>query len=60
MWMKLRDWWRGYTDADMESMQNKLQEEHEAGSVIPLTPQEYAAFRDLLGWEPYFFSQTKN
>jgi hypothetical protein len=43
----LRDWWRGYSDADLRSLYWKLDEVAPAGSIIQLTNREYAAFLDL-------------
>lgn len=44
--MSLRDWWRGYSDADMQSLDLKLLQSagSKPGSLTYLSPSEMAAF----------------
>lgn len=46
-WTRLRDWWRGYTDADVDSLQTKWAEAQAkpAGHLIRLTAGEDKALR---------------
>jgi len=43
---RVRDWWRGYTDADVAALRDRLGEAH-PGEVISLTRAEIRAFGDL-------------
>lgn len=43
---KLRNKWRGWSAADLESLQRKLVEEKRPGAMIPLTRRESNALRD--------------
>lgn len=47
LWIQLMDWWRGYTDADVDSLQTKWRDAQDkpAGSVVRLTPGEDKALR---------------
>lgn len=42
---KIRDWWRGYSDADVQTMRAKLSGKYKAGEIVWLTPGEMAAMR---------------
>lgn len=43
----IRDWWRGFSDADMASMLEKLASPHmrEPGSMLSITHAELRAYR---------------
>lgn len=40
---KLQEWWRGYSDADVESLRLKLAGNLTPGALTWLTPGEFAA-----------------
>ena len=42
---KLRDLWRGYSDADIGSLHEKLCRDHAAGEVVMFTAREWRALR---------------
>jgi hypothetical protein len=42
----VRDWWRGYSFADLESVHRKMHENRRPGAVIPVTDGEMRALRD--------------
>jgi hypothetical protein len=46
----LRDWWRGYSEADVLSVCAKLKRETRPGAVIPITQREEKALRDPRTW----------
>lgn len=39
----LRDWWRGFTDADRQSAIGKTYGPHQPGGIIPVTHAELRA-----------------
>lgn len=43
---RLKDWWRGYQDKDVETLRAKLEapESLKIGAVIEVTAQEYRAW----------------
>jgi hypothetical protein len=44
----IRDWWRGYSDADVWSLANRIQPDFPAGvpgAIVPLTNGEWRALR---------------
>jgi hypothetical protein len=43
--VSLKDWWRGYTDADIASLNEKLTRGSGTGEIIWLTPGEGTALR---------------
>jgi len=45
LWKALRDWWRGYSWADVESVHRKMYENRRPGAVIPVTDREMRALR---------------
>ncbi len=44
--LKFRDWWRGYSDEDVESLWRKLDANKKPGKITRLTRREYRAFVD--------------
>lgn len=50
---RLRDWWRGYSDADRESVRQKLTpiSPQDAGKITWVTHAEMEAIRDLANVE---------
>ena len=46
----IRDWWRGYSDADVASVCRKMSENSRLGAVIPITERESKALRDPRTW----------
>lgn len=45
--LKLRDWWRGYTEADVASVYYKVTTDIMPGKLTRLTPAEWRAWRAL-------------
>ena len=52
----IRDWWRGYTDADIASLGLKMANGAKPGGVIRLTAGEWAAFQAGHSHPPTYFS----
>jgi len=46
----LRDWWRGYSEADVLSVCAKMTNDARPGAVIPITTREQKALRDPRTW----------
>jgi len=42
----IRDWWRGYSQADLDSYRAKMAEPTWLGKVIPVTKRELRAMMD--------------
>lgn len=46
--IRLRDWWRGYTNEDLASVMRKTEGKFERGQCIGMTFAEYKAWRALM------------
>jgi hypothetical protein len=52
VYTRLRDWWRGYSEADVESVRNKIHANRIPGTIIPITAREQKAISsDARTWE---------
>lgn len=49
---RIRDWWRGYSDADVLTLRHKLTGTHKPGSIVYLTTGEMAAMRQTMVFMP--------
>lgn len=47
---KLRDWWRGYSDQDVESVISKMRVDKRPGGVVLITNREMMALSDERTW----------
>lgn len=43
---RIRDWWRGYSDADIASLRAKFEANRRPYAVIPVTNAEMRALND--------------
>ena len=43
--IRIRDWWRGYTNDDIASVMRKIEGPHKPGAVIHFTSAEHLAWR---------------
>lgn len=46
--IRIRDWWRGYTNDDVASAMRKTEGPHKPGAIIPFTSAEHRAWRAII------------
>ena len=57
---RIRDWWRGYSEADVDSLLAKLQGERRPYAIIPITAREMRAICDERAACPRCFMNAEN